>query len=440
MICLILMFGLANGFAQSSQGEKRHLYKLHQDTSNASTYNVSLDEAVDYALANNKSLQQIKNNVLKAIYGKVETIGSYLPQVDATVSYSNSLKDITVEEMRLQLPAGSGSIGVQASQVIFSGNAIVGIMLGNVGKSMAELNENNQVSVLKMSVEQAYYAVLLSEETRKLLVENISIMRDLADKTKALADGGVMEQTDADQMFIQVNLVENMLKESERNTTLAYNTLKIQMGIRSEDNIVLSDKLEDLIESKNNLEIVATPYDVESDPAFMLVKGNEDLTKKQRLMSIMNFLPTVAGFYQYNYNMIESPMNALMSRPHLVGLQVNIPIFSGVQNTYKYKQANVDYQNARLNSDLLYDQMLIKEKQLRFNFRSALEQYETQKQNSDVATRVLNNMQLKYTNGAKSAMEMTTANSNYLQAQTDYLSAVAKVLQARAELEQILGN
>jgi hypothetical protein len=37
-------------------------------------------------------------------------------------------------------------------------------------------------------------------------------------------------------------------------------------------------------------------------------------------------------------------------------------------------------------------------------------------------------------------MEMTTANSNYLQAQTDYLSAVARVLQARAELEQILGN
>jgi outer membrane protein TolC len=194
-----------------------------------------------------------------------------------------------------------------------------------------------------------------------------------------------------------------------------------------------------MIISKNNLEIVSTPYDIDSDPQYMMLKGNEDISKKQRLMSIMNFLPTVAGFYKYTYNMIESPMNALMSRPNLIGLQVNVPLFN-LQNTYKYKQANIDYQNARLNSDLMHDQMLIKEQQLRFNFRTALEQYETQKLNSNVATRVLSSMQLKYTAGIKSSMEMTTANADYLRAQTDFLSAVAKVLQARADLEQLLGT
>jgi outer membrane protein TolC len=84
--------------------------------------------------------------------------------------------------------------------------------------------------------------------------------------------------------------------------------------------------------------------------------------------------------------------------------------------------------------------MIIKEQQLRFSFRTALEQYETQKQNSEVASRVLQSMQLKYTAGVKSSMEMTTANSDFLRAQTDYLSAVAKVLQARVELEQLLGT
>ncbi|MDR2556132.1 MAG: TolC family protein [Bacteroidales bacterium] len=418
----------------------------------AGTYNVSLQEAVDYAQANNKSLQQVKNNVYKAIYGKMETVGAYIPQAKASMDYNNylgysgemkmpgvnpSTGERIEQSITIDFPHTS-NFQFQASQVIFNGNAIVGIMLGKIGEKMAELNEENQSSILKMSVAQSYYAVLLSEETRKILVQNIAFMRDLAQKTKSLADGGVLEQTDADQIQVQVNLVENMLKDADRNNSLAYSALKVQMGLRSEDEIILTDNLDDLINSKNNLEIASTSYNIDADPAFMLVKGNEELAKKQRLMSIMNYLPTVAGFYQRTEKILKP--NFDMSPKDVVGLTLTVPLFSGLQNTYKYKQANIDYQNARLNSDLLRDQMQIKEQQLRFSFRTALEQYETQKQNSDVASRVLQNMQLKYTNGVKSSMEMTTANSDYLRAQTDYLSAVAKVLQARVELEQLLGT
>ncbi|MDR1975237.1 MAG: TolC family protein [Bacteroidales bacterium] len=421
----------------SLQSQNRHLYKLQADTSSEKTYSLSLQKAIDYAQANNKNLQQIKNNTLKAFYGKWEAAGNYLPQASGTVEYSNSLEGDLITPFG-SLPSGSGTVGLQATQVVFNGNAIVGIMLGKIGQKIAELNEENQILALKAAVSQAYYAVLLSEETRKILVQNITFMRDLSEKTKALADGGVMEQTDADQMQVQVNLIENLLKDADRNNTLAYNSLKIQMGLRSEDKVVLTDNLDDMIVSKNNLEIAATPYNIDADLQYMMLKENEEVSKKQRLMSVMNFLPTVAGFYKYTYNMVSSPMNDIMSRPHLAGIQVNIPIFS-TPNIYKYKQANIDYQNARLNSDLMHDQMLIKEQQLRFNFRTALEQYETQKLNSSVATRVLGSIQLKYTAGVKSAMEMTTANSDYLRAQTDYLTAVAKVLQARADLEQLLG-
>jgi outer membrane protein TolC len=438
IVCAVIPLS-AQDFPKEKEKEKRHLHKLQEDTSSAKIYNVSLQEAIDYSQTNNKSLQQIKNDVLKALYGRVEMIGNYLPQISGSVDYSNSLKDIETG-IGFTIPAGSGTVGVQATQVIFNGSAVVGIMLGNIGKKMAELNEDNQASILRMSVTQAYCAVLLSEESKSILEKNITFMRDLSEKTKSLADGGVLEQTDADQIQVQVNLVENMLKDADRSSVLAYNSLKIQMGLRSEDEVILTDDLEELISSKNNLELVSTPYDIETDPAFMLVKENENMAKKQRLMAVMNFLPTVAGFYKYTYNMVESPMNSLMSRPNLLGLQVSVPIFSGVRNTYKYKQANVDYQNARLNSDLLHDQMLIKEQQLRFSFRTALEQYNTQKQNSEVAARVLESMQLKYTAGVKSSMEMTTANSDYLRAQTDYLSSVSKVLQARAELEQLLGT
>ncbi|MEG1572993.1 MAG: TolC family protein, partial [Bacteroidales bacterium] len=69
----------------------------------------------------------------------------------------------------------------------------------------------------------------------------------------------------------------------------------------------------------------------------------------------------------------------------------------------------------------------------------ALEQYATQKMNVDVALRVFKSIELKYDQGVKSSLDLTTANSNYLQAQTDYLGAVMQVLEARTALEKLLG-
>lgn len=402
---------------------------------------LSLDEAVAYALENNKNLLQTKNDVLKAVYSKREAIANYIPQAKATVdfnTYFNKKMDMGNfggMPMQIQMP-NTSSLNAQATQVVFNGNAMVGIMLGKIGQAMAEINEENAELTLINTISMNYHLVLLTQANYDILTRNVNDLKDLVKKTQAMVQAGAMEQTDADQLQVQVNLLENMLKNTERNIELVINTLKIELGMDVADELELTETLDDIIADQNDLQLLAMPYDMEADPTYRLVEKNEEMAEKQKLMAIMNFVPSIAGFYQYTYQILKPEFN--MQPNHVAGVSATIPIFSGLANTNKHRQARIDLYNAQLQKDLVKDQLRTQEKQMRFNLSTALEQYNTQKLNIEVADRVFKSIQLKYEQGVKSSMDLTNANSDYLQAYSDYLSAISQLLEARFNLKRIL--
>ncbi|MDE7149783.1 MAG: TolC family protein, partial [Bacteroidales bacterium] len=397
------------GYAPSATaGGKRHYapkyaYRVEvctpQNDTTADSLHLNLDEAVEYALAHNKNLLQTKNEVLKAVYSKREAIANYIPQAKATVdfnTYFNKKMDMGSAfgaPMEIKMP-NTSSLNAQASQVVFNGNAMVGIMLGKIGQAMAELNEENAELTLINTVSMNYHLVLLTKANYDILTRNVNDLKDLFKKTQAMVQAGAMEQTDADQLQVQVNLLENMLKNTERNIELVINTLKIELGMNVTDELVLTESLDDLIASQNDLLLLSLPYEMEADPTYRLVEKNEEMAEKQKLMAVMNFVPTIAGFYQYTYQILKPEFN--MQPNHVAGVSATIPIFSGLANTNKHRQARIDLYNAQLQKDLVKDQLLTQEKQMRFNLSTALEQYNTQKINIEVASRVFKSIQLKY--------------------------------------------
>lgn len=423
----------------------RYAYRVetghNENDTAAGALHLNLDEAVDYALSHNKNLLQTKNDVLKAVYSKREAIANYIPQAKATVdfnTYFNQKMDMGNfggMPMQIEMP-NTSSLNAQVSQVAFNGNAMVGIMLGKIGQAMAEINEENAELTLINTVSMNYHLVLLTKANYDILTRNVNDLKDLVKKTQAMVQAGAMEQTDADQLQVQVNLLENMLKNTERSIELVTNTLKIELGMNVADELVLTESLDDLIASQNDLLLLTLPYEMEADPTYRLVEKNEEMAEKQKLMAIMNFVPTIAGFYQYTYQILKPEFN--MQPNHVAGVSATIPIFSGLANTNKHRQARIDLYNAQLQKDLVKDQLLTQEKQMRFNLSTALEQYNTQKMNIEVADRVFKSIQLKYEQGVKSSMDLTNANSDYLQAYSDYLAAISQLLEARFNLKRIL--
>ena len=119
---------------------------------------------------------------------------------------------------------------------------------------------------------------------------------------------------------------------------------------------------------------------------------------------------------------------------------MNIPVFSSGMRKAKLDQAKINYETTLNNKGLLTDQLMIQEKQNRFNLNTAIEQYESQKNNVEVSKRVYDNINLKFQQGLVSSLDLTTANSNYLQAETNYISSLMQLLNAQLVLDKLLNR
>jgi outer membrane protein len=86
------------------------------------------------------------------------------------------------------------------------------------------------------------------------------------------------------------------------------------------------------------------------------------------------------------------------------------------------------------------EQLDIQFRQMQFNLNNAWENYETQKRNVEVSRDVYLNLRRKFEQGMISGLELTTADSNYLQAESEYLTSLLEVLRSRNALETLTGS
>ena len=154
-----------------------------------------------------------------------------------------------------------------------------------------------------------------------------------------------------------------------------------------------------------------------------------------------NVLPTLSGFYNYGTNGMGDKVSELRwFQNSMAGLQLSVPIFASGQRYSQIKKAQISLEKARTTKDMVADQLLLLEKQLRYNLVNANLQYKSQKENVEVSKRVYASMENKYRQGMASSLELTQANGQYLQAETNYVSALLNLLQTKVALDKLLNN
>ena len=149
-------------------------------------------------------------------------------------------------------------------------------------------------------------------------------------------------------------------------------------------------------------------------------------------------MPTLAAFYSYTEKLLKPKFD--MTPKNVVGLNLSIPIFSSGMKKSKVAQAKINLHMAETTSQLVNQQLTIQEKQLRYNLNNLLEQYQNQKMNVDIAKEVFDKMNLKFQQGIVSSLELTSANNNYLSAESSYVDILFQLLDAELALRKLNGN
>lgn len=405
---------------------------------------LNLEGAKKQAIQYNKTLKNAGYAIDKSEFQIKEAISSGLPQVSSTLDYSNALGAklsirFTENAPPTEIPIKpTSNFNFQVGQLLFNGPYFVGIELAKLGKTLMEKSYEKSEQDILSQVTSGYNLVLMSGELVGLLNKNLVNLKEVYTKTSAMVKVGMMEQTDLDQLGVQIASLENSVRASERQLEMARNMLRLLLGMTIDEEFEIEGTLNDALSTLNENTAGSEPFDVNRNPGFQLLGLQEELSAKQVKLQYAAFLPTLSGFYNRTEKILKPDFD--MSPKNMVGLNLRIPIFLGGQQAAKLRQAKMELETMRNNRALLADQLGVQERQLQFNLKNAGETYLNQVKNLEVARRVYKNLKMKFDQGLISGLELVTADNNYLKAETDYLTAVFQLLQARVDLDTLYGN
>jgi len=420
---------------------------------NAGELKLSVKEAQEYALMNNRVVLAARSDVQAAKAALWETISAALPQVNASGSIMDNLKLMTTllpgdffgkpgEKIPVTFGSQFNSSGsIEASLLLFNAPLYIGIETTKLAQKLSEESLTRSELETKESVASAYFLILVSEKSLELLNGNIENLNETLKSTRAMFSVGMAEATDVDQMVSNVTMVENNRSSLERTIELNYNILRFQLGVSPATVITLTETLESLTGQLNVEALLSQEFDHTRNVDYKLVEGQEMISSLALRSQKASVLPTLAGFYSYGTNGMGDKLSELRWFPNsVVGMQVSVPIFSSGQRYAQIKKAQINLDKARTTREMVTEQLLIQEKQLRYNLVNANLQYQSQLQNIDVSKRVYNSVENKYRQGIASSLELTQANSQYLQAENNYVSALLNLLQTKVALDKLLNN
>jgi len=400
---------------------------------------LSLDSARQYALDYNKHLENAGLAVDEARARLMETISKGLPQVNASMDYSNFF----ASSASLGAMPGfviefnpTSNLSVSVTQLVFSGSYIVGVQSAKLYKEVTETNREKSELDIRAQVTQAYYLSLISEKFKTVVEANLQNMRDLLEKTRVMVEFGMAEEVDHDQLSVQTTMLADAVRAAGRQVELSLNMLRLQIGLPADVDIVLTDSMESILSGADFRRSLSQTFSIQDNLDYRLMELQADLAAKHVQLERSAFLPTISGFYNYTEKLLKPEFD--ITPKHVIGLQASIPIFSSWGRQSRVNQARMNVMIAENQKYLLSQQLLIQEKQLRYNLNTAIEQYESQRANLEVAQRVYENINNKYQQGMLSSLDLTTANGNYLQAENSYISSILQVMEAQIALDKLL--
>jgi outer membrane protein TolC len=401
---------------------------------------LSLQDAQEYALEHNRTLENASLDIMKAEAARWQAIASMLPQVSAGLDYTNMMGyKMDFGMMVISMPP-SASFTVTTA-IALSGAQIVSTQVGNISKRMADISYRKSGQEITDQVKILYYSALVTEETLELLRENLESMKKLHSMAQSAVDVGVSEQTDADQLKVQVATMETSINATERSLEMVYNSLRLQLNLDANSEIELTQGLPELMNVDAVSDLFREEFDINRNYNYQLLKASTDLAKKQIALTGWSGGPTFSIFHQFakkHYFSDEMTMN--MTPPNMLGISVKVPLFTSLRNTKSVQDARLSYRK-QLNTLADTEAALkIQHRQLVYNLKSALEQYRTQKDNVEVARRVFENIALKYEYGVASALDVTNAGTNLIFAQNSYVQSLLQIVNAQISLEQLLNR
>ncbi len=425
---------------------------------NKGSYSFSLKEAVNHALQNNYSVINANRDIEAAKKKKWETTTMGLPQINGSLGYQNNIeiqKSLIPAEIFGGTPGTFQEVafGVKhnmnanltLSQLIFDGSYLVGLQSAKTYLQISENAKTKTNQEITEMVINSYGNVLLADESILILGKNKQNLEKTLFQTNEIFKNGLIEEENVEQLQITLTSLDNSLKNVNRQRTIAAGMLKLLLGIDLNDELILTEKLENVSQNNIDLALLNEQFDVNNSIDYKIGKNLQ--TSKELLLKLekSKALPSIGAALNFGYNSFGNQFNFLSSNQKWfnfsnVGVQMSIPIFSSFGRRSRTQQAQIALDQSKTELTQTQQKLHLQFDKAKSDYEFTLEQLTNAKSNLKLAERIENKNQIKFKEGLATSFELTEAQRQLYATQQNYLQAMLDVINKKATLEKLLNK
>ena len=446
-----------------------------QVVANTDTIALSLDDCLRIALNTNPTVKVADMEIMRVDYSKKETLSQLLPQINFSGNYSRMLEK-QVAYMNMDFgdfgnTGGDGDgtdtpesksraggskkdngikMGLDNSyQVGF--NASIPLIMPQLWASMKLADTQILQSVeqarasrldLVNEVKSAYYALLLAEDSRRVIQESYDMAALTHDIYKRQYEAGAASDYDVLRTSVAMKNVEPQLIQADIAIKQARLQLLILMGVDASYPVRPTETLRQY-ESTMYAETLAINPDYSSNSDLVLNSIQTKQLKQALTVERNSLYPTLTASASYNWTSSSngSPLKNFRWNPYsIVGLTLNVPLYTGGQRYSRIKQAQVQLDEMKWQRENLERSVGMQVDLAMENIRLNVEQIASSSESVKQATRAHDIMEQSFAIGAASYLDLRDSELSLTQSRLSYYQAIYNYLIAQSSLELLLGN
>ena len=416
----------------------------------------SMQQAIEYALVNNRSALDSQSDVRFAELQKWETTATGLPQINVDISYNNWIEQqITLipAEFFGGLPGDfiEVAFGTQQTmngtltlkQKIFDGSYLVALQASKVYLEISKNAREKTMSELRKTVANAYGNVLLTEENVKILESNIKVVEKNISDLQKVYENGMTEEETVEQLQLTLAGLVSAKNYNFILKQLAYEMFNLSLGLETGSVVKLTDSMEDLVSISSLSPLKISNNSVENTTDFKIANNNlrsmELLFKLEKSKALPSLNAFVNGSYAGNsnrFNFLENSQKWFGAS--LIGVNMSIPIFSSFGRSASTQKAKINLEKSKRNLTTLRQELQIKLKRADNELDFAKRDLKTKKQALELAKRIEEKNQIKFFEGLASSFELSQAQTQLYSAQQQYIEAMLYLLNKHIALDVML--
>lgn len=428
---------------------------LASNSVNARTW--TLQECIDYALANNIQLKQKAISKASSHEDVLQSKSALFPSLSFSTNQNTSWRPFA--ESTINLTNGSmttnkntvsynGSYGLNANWTVWNGNRNTNAIKQNeLSEKMAELDTEKQANSIQEQIAQLYIQILYQNEAVKVNEEIVKASEMQRDRAKVMVEVGSLARVDLVQLEAQVTQDKYSLVNAQSQLSNYKLQLKQLLEIHNAEDfdVAIPDASEEKVLSLIPNEESVYAAALSSRPEIQSSKLNIESSEIAVATARAGFMPTVsltAGIGTNN----SSGQNTVFAKQiktnlsNSLGVSVSMPIFDQRQARTNVRKAKYSLQTSELNLQDAQKQLYSSIENYWQNATTSQQQYIYAKKNVESMQESYGLVSEQFNLGLKNIVELTTGKNNLLQAQQQMLQTKYTALFNKAMLNFYSGE